>query len=67
MVTQHPTGQSVAATLARIEVKLDQVLALVADHELRLRRVERQLYRAAGAAGLAGVLSGLLLPQLFDR
>lgn len=47
------TPESVAARLARIETKLDQLLRTRDDHEIRLRRIERWGWLVAGAAGAA--------------
>jgi hypothetical protein len=40
--------------LARIEVKLDAVIALGSDHETRLRKLEQRIWYATGAAAAAG-------------
>jgi hypothetical protein len=54
----------VRITLARMEGKLDTLVTGHADHETRLRRVERFLWLAVGASavagGAAGKLAGLL-------
>lgn len=55
-------GGSIVERLARIETKLDVQLTTQADHESRLRRLERALwivagFSMAGGAGLAKVLS----------
>ena len=51
--------------LARIETKLDVQLATQADHEARLRRLERALWIAAGismagGAGLSQIAAHLM-------
>lgn len=50
--------ETVAERLARIETKLDLALTTKADHERRLRAVERWMWGAVGLGG-AGALSGL--------
>lgn len=48
---QLPT-ESAAIVLARMEVKLDHALAGYADHEGRIRILERKVWGAAGAAAM---------------
>ena len=50
---------------ARMEGKLDGVLAMAADHESRIRGLERAVWRAAGATGTAGTLIGLGVAAMF--
>ena len=58
-------GQEVLAlTVARIEVKLDQALASHADHEIRIRRLERALWMAVGAGLAGGGVAGAIAAQL---
>ncbi len=55
------TDQDVAEVLvaiARVEVKLDQALSVGADHEVRLRSLERWRWTLAGAGALAGAVAG---------
>jgi hypothetical protein len=40
--------------LARIETKLDTVISQTGDHETRIRKVEKVIWVAAGAAGIGG-------------
>ena len=52
--------------LARIETKLDSALSIQADHETRMRAVERkQWLHSGGVAALAAYLSkfGIALPH----
>lgn len=50
---------------ARMEGKLDGVLALAADHESRIRGLERAMWRTAGGAGTLGSLVGLVVAAAF--
>lgn len=50
--------------LVRIETKLDAYNTIGADHEQRLRRLERALWIAVGAAGLGGGVVGQLLAPI---
>lgn len=56
-----PSNQeSVEVTMTRIETKLDAVLATKADHENRIRSLERKVWIASGVAAAAtGVLTKL--------
>jgi hypothetical protein len=56
--------ESFAVTVARIEVKLDQALANHADHETRIRKLERALWIATGAAAAGGGTLGAIASQL---
>jgi hypothetical protein len=69
------TPDSVEVRLARIETKLDAMLARMADsetraqvghvdHETRLRRLERALWTATGLATAAGGTLGAIVSQL---
>jgi hypothetical protein len=44
--------------VARIEVRLEQAVAQQADHESRVRRLERALWTAVGFAAAFGGLIG---------
>jgi len=44
----------IALSVARMEGKLDGVLALGVDHETRIRKLERALWIAVGAGAAAG-------------
>jgi hypothetical protein len=59
-VTTIPVDDT-AVILARIETKLDTALTEVADHEQRLRRLERALWVATGAAAAGGGSIGALV------
>lgn len=48
------SDREVLARLVRIEIKLDQVIHLGTDHETRIRKLERALWLATGAAAAAG-------------
>ena len=58
------TNRDVYALLQDVSRKLDPLPASVLDHETRIRALERKVWAAAGAAGLAGTLAGKLLPFL---
>lgn len=47
--------------LVRIETKLDLATGNHADHELRIRRLERAVWVASGAAATVGGTLGTLL------
>jgi ABC-type uncharacterized transport system permease subunit len=47
-------------TLARIEEKLDGALASGADHETRLRKLEKAAWMAVGLATAAGGATGAI-------
>lgn len=48
------TADSLALMLARLEVKLDQLLETAGDHEARLRKLEEQHAATAAAVQSAG-------------
>lgn len=50
--------------LVRIETKLDLANTNSADHEIRIRRLERSMWLIAGAAAAGGGLVGQLLSPL---
>lgn len=50
--------------LTRIEVKLDDSLARSVDHENRIRRLERALWLASGAASAGGGVVGAMISKL---
>jgi hypothetical protein len=54
----------VRLAVARMEGKLDGVLALAADHESRIRQLERAIWRAAGATGTIGAVLGAGIASL---
>ena len=56
MTTTDDTQQlhEIALSVARMEGKLDGALAQGADHEIRIRKLERALWVAAGAGAAAG-------------
>lgn len=51
--------------LVSIETKLDISISRVDDHETRLRRLERAVWVAAGAAAAGGGVVGSIAQQLF--
>lgn len=53
--------------LVRIETKLDTFNTSSADHETRIRRLERAMWLAVGAAGVGGGLVGQLLAPLVGQ
>ncbi len=53
-----PTDGEVRDRLVRIESKLDRALTDQADHEVRLRKLERFAYIAIGLAAASGVVGG---------
>jgi hypothetical protein len=55
----------VRLAVARMEGKLDGVLALAADHESRIRQLERAIWRAAGATGTLGAALGVGIASAF--
>lgn len=62
------TSQEISAQerLIRLEVKLDLALSNGTDHEARLRRLERALWLATGAAAAAGGVVGSFLSKLIS-
>lgn len=50
---------SMNATLARIEVKLDEALRAKADHEARISSLEKWRHYVLGAFALAGAAAGV--------
>lgn len=48
------SDREVLDRLVRIETKLDNVIYLGTDHETRIRKLERALWLATGAAAAAG-------------
>lgn len=58
------TTDEIPVVLARIETKLDQVLTVAGDHEQRIRRLERAIWIAAGAASSVGGIAGTVASQL---
>jgi hypothetical protein len=54
-----PEAETLAATLARLETKLDTALAGHTDHETRLRALEARVWQAVGASSI--VSAGLSL------
>lgn len=45
---------AIALSVARMETKLDNVLASSADHETRIRKLERALWAVGGAGAVSG-------------
>lgn len=60
----RPSPPEMRERVARIEVKVDQALIQNADHETRIRRLERALWMAAGFAAAAGGLIGAVVAKL---
>lgn len=56
-------GREVLDRLTRIEVKLDSQLTHISDHEGRLRRLERTVWIAMGAAAAIGGAAGSIAQQ----
>lgn len=54
----------VEIALVRIETKLDASLLQGSDHEARLRRLEKLVYLAAGAAATVGGTAGVIAQQI---
>lgn len=54
--------RSEVALLKSTEIKAD-----VADHETRLRALERWIWRAGGIAAAIGAVGGTLLSDIFSR
>lgn len=50
--------------LVRIETKLDIAITNYADHELRIRKLERAMWIAVGLAALGGGAAAQLIPVL---
>lgn len=63
-VKVEPVPEVDGERVTRIEVKLDQALAHGADHEARIRRLERALWMAVGFAAAAGGLIGAVVARL---
>lgn len=56
---------SILERLARIETKLDVWHTTHADHETRIRSLERKIWLAMGAAAVGGGTLAQVVPQLF--
>jgi hypothetical protein len=54
----------VAKAITRIETKIDYFAASSTDHEARLRRLDRMVWTAAGAAAAAGGTVGALIANI---
>lgn len=52
--------------LVRIETKLDTFNERSTDHESRIRRLERTMWIAVGAAGAGGGILGQLIAPLIN-
>ena len=48
----------VEVVLARIETKLDRAISDHEDHEKRIRKIERIIWKAFGASSATGALLG---------
>lgn len=51
-----PSDFDIPETLGRIEAKLDSVIEDKADHEQRIRTLEKRSWQLAGAGGVLGAL-----------
>ena len=60
-------SHEVAVRLARIETKLDASLTTGTDHEARIRRLERVILMATGAAATGGGVAGALFSRLITH
>lgn len=60
----EPVSEVDGERVTRIEVMLDQALTHGADHEARIRRLERALWTAAGFAAAVGGLVGAVVARL---
>lgn len=58
------TSSEVLERLVRIETKLDAAISRADDHETRIRRMERMLWLAAGAATAAGGVLGTVAQRI---
>ena len=56
-MTTPAAPDTVEVLLARIDTKLDVVIARAEDHETRLRQVERRLFALPGLAALLATAS----------
>jgi uncharacterized membrane protein YoaK (UPF0700 family) len=56
----------VITRLTRIETKLELWLTQHADHETRIRALERRMWIAMGAAAVGGGALSQIVPQLFQ-
>ncbi len=55
---------TIPVALARIETKLDNVMARDIDHEQRIRSLERALWLGIGFAAAVGSATGSLVAKL---
>jgi len=63
-MTMNPSNMSDHDLLISMNTKLDTMLATVADHETRMRRLERWFWVSTGMAAAAGA-SGSAIAQSF--
>jgi hypothetical protein len=61
---ERDVEREVLDRLVSIETKLDISISRVDDHETRLRRLERAVWIAAGAAAAGGGVIGSLAQQI---
>ncbi|RNL63657.1 hypothetical protein EFK50_07900 [Nocardioides marmoriginsengisoli] len=59
-----PAAPTVETQLAVMDTKLDLILANDRDHETRIRRLERWIWLATGAAAAGGGVGGGLLAKV---
>ena len=57
-------ASTLALTMVRVETKLDVVLGGHVDHESRIRRLERTVWVATGAAAVLGGMTGTIASNL---
>lgn len=64
MDTPYDPNEPTGVKLARLETKVDALLAGNADHERRIRTVEKSLWTFAGAASLLGAVLSFFATKL---
>lgn len=64
MAVERDVEREVLDRLVSIETKLDVSISRVDDHETRIRRLERAVWVAAGAAAAGGGVIGSLAQQI---
>ena len=64
MADESIPSESTAVILARMEVKLDQALTGHADHETRIRALERKVWAASGVASIFAAGSAAAITKL---
>lgn len=64
MAVERDVEREVLDRLVSIETKIDVSIGRVDDHEARIRRLERAVWVAAGAAAAGGGVIGSLAQQI---